>query len=72
MRGALEALALSLKIRGRLDVQEAFIDGSFAPAKKGDPKSARRSVAREAKSWQLQTAMGFLLLCTSKALHLMK
>jgi len=35
MRGVLEALALDLKIRGTLDVQEAFIDGSFAPAKKG-------------------------------------
>lgn len=72
MRGVLEALALSLKIRGRLDVQEAFIDGTFAPAKKGDPKSARRSAAREAKSWQSQTAMGFPLLCASKAPHLMK
>jgi len=31
MRGVLEALALDLKIRGALDVEEAFIDGSFAP-----------------------------------------
>jgi len=72
IRGVLEALALSLKIRGRLDVQEAFIDGSFTPAKKGEPKSARRSAAREAISWQSQIAMGFPLLCTSKALRLMK
>lgn len=72
MKGALEALALNLKIRGALDVTEAFIDGSFAPAKKGDPKSARQSVAREAKSWRLQTVMGFPLPCTSKALHLTK
>ncbi|HEV8524965.1 MAG TPA: transposase [Terriglobales bacterium] len=28
----LEALAEDLQIRGRLDVREAFIDGSFAPA----------------------------------------
>jgi transposase len=35
MKGVLEALALDLKIRGALDVEEAFIDGSFAPAKKG-------------------------------------
>lgn len=35
MRGVLEALALDLKTRGALDVKEAFIDGSFAPAKKG-------------------------------------
>ena len=47
LKGVLEALALNLKIRGALDVTEAFIDGSFAPAKKGDPKSARQSVARD-------------------------
>jgi transposase len=35
MRGILEALAVDLKVRGLLDVEEAFIDGSFAPAKKG-------------------------------------
>ena len=35
MKGVLEALALDLKTRGTLDVREAFIDGSFAPAKKG-------------------------------------
>ena len=35
MRGVLEALAEDLRIQGRLDVREAFIDGSFAPAKKG-------------------------------------
>jgi len=35
MRGVLEALAADPKIRGALDVEEAFIDGSFAPAKKG-------------------------------------
>src|SRR4029077_4612105 len=39
MRGVLEALALDVKARGALDIREAFIDGSFAPAKKGAPKS---------------------------------
>src|SRR5579859_1107745 len=38
MRGVLEALAEDLRIQGRLDVSEAFIDGSFAPAKKGGSK----------------------------------
>ena len=37
MRGVLEALADDLRSRGRFDVDEAFIDGSFAPAKKGAP-----------------------------------
>ena len=57
MRGILEALAEDLRIQGRLDVREAFIDGSFAPAKKGDRKSAKRNVAREQRSWPWQTAM---------------
>jgi transposase len=35
LRGVLEALAEDLHIRGRLNVQEAYIDGSFAQAKKG-------------------------------------
>src|SRR6516225_6987512 len=37
MRGVLEALAEDLRSRGGFDLEEAFIDGSFAPAKKGDP-----------------------------------
>src|SRR6516165_7254498 len=35
MRGVLEALAEDLRSRGGFDLEEAFIDGSFAPAKKG-------------------------------------
>jgi hypothetical protein len=35
MRGVLEALAEDLHVRGRLHLDEAFIDGSFAPAKWG-------------------------------------
>src|ERR1700730_8937639 len=35
MKGILEALALDLELRGAIDVREAFIDASFAPAKKG-------------------------------------
>ena len=38
MKGVLDALALDLKIRGALDVEESFIDGTFAPAKKGAPR----------------------------------
>jgi len=57
MRGVLEALAEELRIRGRLDVNEAFIDGSFAPAKKGGRRSAKQNVARVQKSWLWQTVM---------------
>jgi hypothetical protein len=35
MKGIPEALALDLKLRGAIDVREAVIDASFAPAKKG-------------------------------------
>lgn len=66
MRGVLEALALELKVRGDLDVKEAFIDGSFAPAKKGALGLGRRSVAREPRSWPLQTATVSRCLSASK------
>jgi len=35
MRGMLEALAEDLHVRGRFHLLEAFIDGTFAPAKRG-------------------------------------
>jgi transposase len=72
MRGVLEALALDLKIRGTLDVQEAFIDGSFAPAKKGVPKLGKQNVVRELKSWPSQTVTVFRLPSTLKVRLLTK
>ncbi len=51
MRGILEALAAELKIHGLIDVEEAFIDGSFAPSKKGAPRSGKQSEVRDRKSW---------------------
>ena len=72
MKGILEALALDLRTRGILDVREAFIDGSFAPAKKGGQKSGRQSAAREQKSWLWQTAMVSPVRSLSKVPHLMK
>jgi len=39
MKGVFEALAADLQSRGLVDVREAFIDGSFAPAKKGGRRS---------------------------------
>jgi len=72
MRGVLEALALELNSRGDLDVQEAFIDGSFAPAKKGALRSERRSVAKEQRLWQLQIDTGCQFLYVWIAPLLMK
>jgi len=54
------AVAQDLKDRGGLDLSEAFVDGSFAPAKKGGSVWERLNVERAPRSWQLQTAMVFL------------
>jgi transposase len=47
LRDIFEALALELQARGHLDVREAFIDGSFAPAKKGVRRLERPSEVKE-------------------------
>ena len=54
------ALAEDLKDRGGLDVSECFIDGTFAPAKKGAAALGRPSEAKGPRSWQWQTALVFL------------
>jgi transposase len=51
LRSILEVRAQALHDQGYLDLQEAFIDGSFAPVKQGGAPSARRSVARGRRSW---------------------
>jgi len=56
MKGILEALALDLRARGVLDVREAFIDASFAPAKKGARRLVKQSAAKEQRLWLWQTA----------------
>ena len=57
LKGIFEALAADLRVLGLLDVREAFIDGSFAPAKKGAPKLARPSAGKELRSWPWPIAM---------------
>src|SRR6266436_3239963 len=52
------ALALKLSAKGGIDVREAFIDATFAPAKKGGARSEKRNAAREQRSWWLQIVMG--------------
>lgn len=64
----MKALAEDLVERGVIDVSESFIDGSFAPAKKGATKSAKPSEAKAQRSWQSQTAMALLWASTSTAL----
>lgn len=46
--------------KGLLDWEEAFIDGSFAPAKKGAPALERRKRAKEQSGWWWSTARVFL------------
>lgn len=56
----LRALARDLERRGKINLQECFIDGCFSPAKKGALASGKPSGARAQRSWQLQTALVFL------------
>jgi hypothetical protein len=65
-------LAEYLHKSGGIDIREAFIDGAFAPAKKGALLSARQSVAKAPRSWPSQTLLVFLSLLTLKVLRPMK
>ena len=68
----LRALAQDLLERGGLDVQEAFIDGTFSGAKKGALALGKPSAARAPSSWQSQTAMVFLSPLGLRVLRRMK
>lgn len=56
----LRCLAEDLKRRGKIDVEECFIDGTFASAKKGAVELGKLSGARVRSSWRWQTALVFL------------
>jgi hypothetical protein len=43
-----------------LDWEEAFLDASFAPAKKGAPESEKPNVAKARSGWWWSTARVFL------------
>ena len=55
----LVALRRDLRDRGGIEDVEGFIDGTYVPAKKGDPESENVEQARRPRSWQSQTAMVF-------------
>ncbi len=57
----LRAMAEDVRDRGRLDLSECFIDGSFVMAKKGGAVWDPPSGAKVVRSWQWQTALVFLL-----------
>ena len=68
-RSIAHELAQDLFDRGGIDIREAFIDGTFVPAKKGALLSARQSAARAPRSWQSQTLLVFLSPLTWSALR---
>lgn len=59
MEKVLRRLAEDLRDRGKLDLTEAYIDGTHVPAKKGVLKLGRLAAGRQRRSWQWQTAMAF-------------
>ncbi len=59
MLGVLEALAEDLRIQGRLNVGEAFIDGSFAPPKRRIEGWQNQTWQRERRSWLWQRVNRF-------------
>lgn len=61
MRKVLARLRKDLAERGGIEDIESFIDGTYVPAKKGDPVSRVAGQARPQKSWRSQTAMVFRL-----------
>ena len=65
----LQRLAEDLRDRGKLDLTEAFVDATFAGAKKGALPLALPAVVKGAKSWRSATAMVFRSPCTWPALR---
>jgi transposase len=68
----LTALAQDLKDRGQIDLSEGFIDGTFAPAKKGAMVWAKPKRAKEPRLWALQTLSVFLSPLAQAVLARMK
>ncbi|MFO0378246.1 MAG: transposase, partial [Cyclobacteriaceae bacterium] len=53
-------IARDLRDRGKVDITECFIDGTFASAKKGGFLLEKLRKARVPRSWQSQTLLAFL------------
>jgi len=68
----LRVLAKELHARGKLQLEEAFIDASFTGAKKGTSRSAPPSAAKGRKSSLSPMITVFLSPLVSKALRRMK
>src|SRR6266853_5501043 len=55
----LQRLAEDLRDRGKIDLSEAFVDATYAGAKKGALRSVQRAAAKAPRSWRSATAMVF-------------
>jgi transposase len=72
LEGILRVLAEELRVRGKLDLEEAFVDASFTGAKKGALRSGPPSVAKGRKSSLSPMITVFLWPLVSKALRRMR
>ncbi len=72
LKAILKALAEDLRSRGKLDLSECFIDGTFVLAKKGAKGWEKPSGARVRRSWQWQTALVYLSPYPQQVLRRMK
>ena len=68
----LGALAEDLRQRGKIDLSEAFIDGTHAGAKRGALRLESLDAAKRPRSWPWQTVMVFLSPCGLRAVSAMK
>ena len=69
LKKVLETLAQDLLERGKLDLSETFIDGTFVSAKKGASRWEKPSGAKARSLWQWQTALVFLSPFTRRVLR---
>ena len=69
LENILRTLAEELQARGKLKLEEAFIDASFTGANKGASRSGRPNAARERKSSLSPMITVFLSPLVSKALR---
>ena len=68
----LKALAEDLRDRGKIDLTEAFIDGTHAGAKRGALSSELLAVGPQQRSWQLLTLAVFQSPLGSRVVRAMK
>jgi hypothetical protein len=68
----LKALAEDLRDRGKIDLTETFIDGTYVGAKRGELSSETLVVALQPGSWQSQTLAVFRSPLGSRVVRAMK